>query len=45
MMSENEKAKPHQESNEDKGDQASYKNVPPEKTPNQQPEQPLKEQK
>jgi hypothetical protein len=45
-MGENDKVKPHQESNDDSGDQASYKkDVTPQKEPNQQPEQPLKEQK
>ena len=37
--------KPHKESNDDKGSQDSYKNTTPEKQPNQQPEQPMKEQK
>ncbi len=45
MSQDNEKVKPHHESNDDKGDQSSYKNVKPERKPNQQPEQPLKEQK
>ena len=36
---------PHKESNDDKGNQASYKNVKPEKKPNAEPENPLREQK
>ncbi|WP_171266017.1 hypothetical protein [Acinetobacter sp. LoGeW2-3] len=36
---------PHKESNDDKGNQASYKNVKPEKKPDAEPEHPLREQK
>lgn len=36
---------PHQESNEDKGNQDSLKNKQPVKKPNDQPENPIKEQK
>ncbi len=36
---------PHKESNEDKGNQTTYKHVKPEKKPNEEPEHPLKEQK
>lgn len=36
---------PQKESNDDKGNQDSYKNSQPQKKPNEQPENPLKEQK
>ncbi len=36
---------PQKESNDDKGNQDSYKNSEPQKKPNVQPENPLKEQK
>jgi len=36
---------PQKESNDDKGNQDSYKNSEPQKKPNEQPENPLKEQK
>lgn len=45
MNDSDQAVKPHQESNDDKGNQDSYKNTTPEKQPNAQPEQPMKEQK
>lgn len=36
---------PQKESNDDKGNQDSYKGVKPEKKPNAEPENPLREQK
>ncbi|WP_313484507.1 hypothetical protein [Acinetobacter variabilis] len=36
---------PQKESNDDKGNQATYKGVKPEKKPNAEPEHPLREQK
>ena len=36
---------PQKESNDDKGNQDSYKHSEPQKKPNEQPENPLKEQK
>ena len=45
MNDSDQAVKPHKESNDDKGGQDSYKNTTPEKQPNQQPEQPMKEQK
>ncbi|KGT48112.1 hypothetical protein [Acinetobacter sp. HR7] len=36
---------PHKESNDDKGNQSSYKGIKPEKKPNAEPEHPLREQK
>ena len=40
-----QESNPHKESNDDKGNQASYKHVKPEKKPNAEPENPLREQK
>ena len=37
--------KPHQESNQDKGDQETYQDAPLVKKPNAEPDHPLKEQK
>lgn len=36
---------PQKESNDDKGNQVTYKGVKPEKKPNAEPEHPLREQK
>ena len=40
-----QEANPQKESNDDKGDQKTYKGVKPEKKPNAEPENPLREQK
>lgn len=40
-----QQSNPQKESNDDKGNQDSYKNSQPVKKPNEQPENPLKEQK
>ncbi|WP_171255054.1 hypothetical protein [Acinetobacter sp. NCu2D-2] len=46
MMSANEQTHtPAKESNDDKGNQDSFKNSTPVKKPNEQPENPAKEQK
>ena len=42
---QNPESKPQKESNDDKGDQKTYQNPDPQKKPNQEPENPLKEQK
>ena len=42
---QNPESKPQKESNYDKGDQKTYQNPDPQKKPNQEPENPLKEQK
>lgn len=40
-----QESNPQKESNDDKGNQESYKHVKPEKKPNAEPENPLREQK
>ena len=45
MSNEQQPHSPQKESNEDKGNQDSFKNTNPDKKPNEQPENPLKEQK
>ena len=45
MTNIEEKPKPHKDSNDDKGSQDTFKQNKPEKTPNEQPENPVKEQK
>ena len=40
-----QESNPHKESNDDKGNQASYKHVKPDKKPNAERENPLREQK
>ena len=42
---QNPESKPQKESNDDKGDQKTYQNPDPQKKPNEEPENPLKEQK
>ena len=42
---QDQESNPHKESNDDKGDQKTYQNPNPQKKPNVEPEQPLKEQK
>lgn len=45
MTNHDNSSKPHKESNEDKGNQDSFKNKEPVKKLNEQPESPVKEQK
>ncbi|WP_212388252.1 hypothetical protein [Acinetobacter junii] len=40
-----QESNPQKESNDDKGDQKTYQNADPQKKPNEEPENPLKEQK
>lgn len=40
-----QESNPQKESNDDKGNQDSYKKLEPQKNPNEEPENPLKEQK
>lgn len=40
-----QKVNPQKESNDDKGNQQSYQNSEPQKKPNAEPENPLREQK
>ncbi len=40
-----QKVNPQKESNDDKGNQKSYQNSEPQKKPNAEPENPLREQK
>ena len=40
-----QESNPQKTSNDDKGNQDSYKNTEPNKKPNEQPENPMKEQK
>ena len=40
-----QESNPQKESNDDKGDQKTYQNPDPQKKPNEEPENPLKEQK
>ena len=40
-----QESNPQKESNDDKGNQESYKHVKPKKKPNAEPENPLREQK
>jgi len=41
----NQESNPQKESNDDKGNQKSYQNSEPQKKPNAEPENPLREQK
>ena len=42
---QDQESNPHIESNDDKGQKDSHQNTEPQKKPNEQPENPLKEQK